>query len=96
MVLFNCRGEIDVKNNYIMKVVNAFDKVKILDLEIRQHKERNIQKEMDTIKEANDLLMDKQKQIMADRDLLTKKMSTLRDELAKQEVLSSFLPPITD
>ncbi|XP_038209625.1 DNA repair protein RAD50 [Zerene cesonia] len=80
------RNEIDIKNNYIMKVVNAFDKVKIIDLEIRQHKERNIQKEMDKIKEANEKLMEKQKQIMADRDVLTKKIDSLRDELAKQEI----------
>ncbi|XP_047503353.1 DNA repair protein RAD50 [Pieris napi] len=85
-VVKKSRGEIDVKNNYIMNVVNAFDKVKIIDLEIRQHKERNIQKEMDKIKEANDVLMEKQKQVMADRDLLTKKMSSLRDELSKQEI----------
>lgn len=41
---------------------------------------------MDKIKEANDKLMEKQKQIMADRDALTKRIDTLKDELAKQEV----------
>lgn len=41
---------------------------------------------MDKIKEANEKLMDKQKQIMVDRDALTKRIDTLKDELAKQDV----------
>ncbi|XP_050682085.1 DNA repair protein RAD50 [Leptidea sinapis] len=80
------RAAIDTKNSYILKVVNGFDKVKIIDLEIKQHKERNIQKELDKIKEANEKLMEKQKQIIADRDVLTKKIDSLKDELAKQEI----------
>lgn len=66
--------------------MNSFDKVKSIDSEIRQHKERNIQREMEKIKEANEKLMDKQKQIMVDRDALTKRIDTLKDELAKQDV----------
>lgn len=75
--------------------MNSFDKVKSIDSEIRQHKERNIQREMDKIKEANDKLMDKQKQIMVDRDALTKRIDTLKDELAKQDVsyFTFTLPP---
>lgn len=69
-----------------MKVTNFFDKVKQINQEIKQHKDKNIPLEMDKIKEANEKLMDKQKQIMVDRDALTKRIDTLKDELAKQEV----------
>lgn len=41
---------------------------------------------MDKIKEANEKLMEMQKRIMADRDTLTKKIDSLKDELAKQAV----------
>ncbi|KPJ15214.1 DNA repair protein RAD50 [Papilio machaon] len=80
------RAAIDVKNDYITKIKNAFDKVKSIEMEIKQHKERNVQAEMDKIKEANERLMDKQKQIMVDRDTLTKKIDSLKDELAKQDI----------
>ncbi|CAK1580166.1 unnamed protein product [Parnassius mnemosyne] len=80
------RSAIDVKNEYIMKIKNAFDKVKTIKMEIKQHKERNVQLEMDKIKEANEKLMEKQKQIMIDRDTLTKKIDSLKDELAKQDI----------
>ncbi|CAH2048564.1 unnamed protein product, partial [Iphiclides podalirius] len=80
------RGAIDIKNEYIMKIKNMFDKVKSIELEIKQHKERNVHLEMDKIKEANERLMDKQKQIMVDRDMLTKKIDSLKDELAKQDI----------
>lgn len=69
-----------------MKIKNAYDKVKAIELEIKQHKERNVHLEMDKIKEANERLMEKQKQIMVDRDMLTKKIDSLKDELAKQDV----------
>ncbi|XP_068633110.1 DNA repair protein RAD50-like [Battus philenor] len=80
------RAAIDVKNEYISKIKNAYDKVKSIEHEIKQHKERNIQFEMDKIKEANERLMEKQKQIMIDRDMLTKKIDSLKDELAKQDI----------
>lgn len=48
---------------------------------------------MDKIKEANEKLMEKQKQIMVDRDALTKRIDTLKDELAKQDV-SYFISTI--
>ncbi|KPI94471.1 DNA repair protein RAD50 [Papilio xuthus] len=80
------RAAIDVKNDYIVKIKNAFDKVKSIEMEIKQHKERNVQAEMDKIKEANERLMDKQKQIMVDRNTLTKKIDSLKDELAKQDI----------
>ncbi|XP_049873545.1 DNA repair protein RAD50 [Pectinophora gossypiella] len=80
------RSSIELKNLSIQNIVNSFDKVKSIDSEIRQHKERNIQREMDKIKEANEKLMEKQKQIMIDRDALTKRIDTLKDELAKQEI----------
>lgn len=83
---FFLRSVTETKNNFILKVTNAFDKVKQIILEIKQHKDKNIPLEMDKIKEANDKLMEKQKQIMADRDALTKRIDTLKDELAKQEV----------
>lgn len=76
-----------MKNSYIVKVTNAYDKLRAIDLEIRQHKERNLQREMDKITEANEKLLARQKQIMIDRDTLTKKIDSLKDELAKQEVL---------
>ncbi|XP_072949132.1 DNA repair protein RAD50-like [Epargyreus clarus] len=80
------RGEVDVKNNYIMKVVHAFDKVETVQKEIKQHLDKNIPNEIEKIKKANDKLMDKQKQIMIDRDTLTKRIDTLKDEVARQEV----------
>lgn len=76
-----------MKNSYIVKVTNAYDKLRAIDLEIRQHKERNLQREMDKITEANEKLLARQKQIMNDRDTLTKKIDSLKDELAKQAVL---------
>lgn len=57
-----------------------------MDLDIRQHKERNLPREMEKIKEANEKLLARQKQIMTDRDTLTKRIDSLKDELAKQEV----------
>ncbi|XP_026327377.1 DNA repair protein RAD50 isoform X2 [Hyposmocoma kahamanoa] len=80
------RSAIELKNSYIQNIVNSFDKVKSIVSEIRLHKERNIQREMDKIKEANEKLMEKQKQIMVDRDALTKRIDTLKDELAKQDI----------
>ncbi|CAH2096295.1 unnamed protein product [Euphydryas editha] len=80
------RSEIDMKNTFIVKVMNAYDKLRSIDLEIRQHKERNLQREMDKITEANEKLLARQKQIMIDRDTLTKKIDNLKDELAKQEI----------
>ncbi|XP_046965547.1 DNA repair protein RAD50 [Vanessa cardui] len=80
------RSEIESKNNFIVKVMNAYEKLRAIDLEIRQHKERNLQREMDKIKEANEKLLARQKQIMIDRDTLTKKIDSLKDELAKQEI----------
>lgn len=77
---------IEAKNNYIQKVTSSFDKVKAIDMEIKQHKDKNIPREMEKIKEANEKLLEKQKQIMNDRQILTKKIDTLKDELAKQEV----------
>ncbi|KAG6456966.1 hypothetical protein O3G_MSEX010045 [Manduca sexta] len=80
------KGLIEVKNTYITKVVSSFDKVKTIDTEIKQHKERNVPREMEKIKEANEKLMEKQKQIMDDRQVLTKRIDSLKDELAKQEI----------
>ncbi|KAM3965158.1 DNA repair protein rad50 [Aphomia sociella] len=80
------REIVDTKNSYIVKVVNEFDKIKAILSEIKQHKDRNIPREMEKIKEANNKLMEKQKQIMIDRDALTKKIDTLRDEITKQEI----------
>ncbi|XP_041979213.1 DNA repair protein RAD50 [Aricia agestis] len=80
------RAEIETNNSYIAKIVSSFDKVKTIEAEIKQHKERNVQKEMDKIKEANEKLLDKHKQIVTDRNSLTKRLDTLKDELAKQEI----------
>ncbi|KAI5644327.1 rad50 zinc hook motif domain-containing protein [Phthorimaea operculella] len=80
------RSAIELKNSYIQNIVNSFDKVKSIDNEIKQHKERNIQKEMDKINEANEKLKEKHKKLMDDRDTLTKRIDTLKDELAKQEI----------
>ncbi|XP_053609977.1 DNA repair protein RAD50 [Plodia interpunctella] len=85
------RAALEVKNSFITKVVSAFDKVKTIEAEIKQHIERNIEKEMDKIKEANDKLMEKQKQIMIDRDALTKRIDSLKDELAKQDIYKNDL-----
>lgn len=41
---------------------------------------------MEKIKEANEKLLEKQKQIMDDRQVLTKRIDTLKDEIAKQAV----------
>ncbi|XP_045773017.1 DNA repair protein RAD50 [Maniola jurtina] len=80
------RSDIEVRNTYISKIANAFEKVKSVDLDIRMHKERNIQREMEKIKEANEKLLTRQKQIMVDRDTLTKRIDSLKDELSKQEI----------
>ncbi|XP_059049684.1 DNA repair protein RAD50 [Achroia grisella] len=80
------RDIVDTKNTYIVKVNNEFDKVKTILSEIKQHKDRNIPREMEKIKEANNKLMEKQKQIMIDRDVLTKRIDSLKDEIAKQEI----------
>lgn len=80
------RDLIEAGSAYIAKVEVAFNKVKSLDAEIQQHKKKNVPREMEKIQEANDKLMEKQKQIMTDRQVLTKKIDTLKDEIAKQEV----------
>ncbi|KAJ0176692.1 hypothetical protein K1T71_007871 [Dendrolimus kikuchii] len=80
------REIIDTKNNYITSVVSSYDKVKAIDTEIKQHFEKNIPREMEKIKEANEKLMEKQKQIMDDRQVLTKRIDTLKDEIAKQAI----------
>ncbi|XP_063536306.1 DNA repair protein RAD50-like isoform X2 [Cydia strobilella] len=80
------RTAIDTKRSFITKILNSFDKVKTIIIEIKQHEEKNVQREMDKIKEANERLMERQKQIMTDRNTLTKRIDSLRDELAKQEI----------
>lgn len=45
---------------------------------------------MEKIKLANDRLMEQQKQIMIDRNALTKRIDCLKDEIAKQEVRIVF------
>ncbi|XP_061383704.1 DNA repair protein RAD50 [Danaus plexippus] len=85
------RHEIQEASTYLTRVSNAFDKIKAIDSEIKQHKDRNIQKEMDQIKEANDRLNCRHKQIINDRDTLTKKIDSLKDEIAKQEIYKRTL-----
>ena len=80
------RSTIELKNSYIQNIVNSFDKVKSIDSEIRQHKDRNIPREMDKIKEANEKLTEKVKQIVEDRETLVKRIDTIKDEIAKHEV----------
>lgn len=68
---------------------SSFDKIKTLNKEIKQHQDKNIPAEMEKIKQDNNRLMEKKMLIMKERDELTKKIETLKDELAKQEVISN-------
>ncbi|GBP22396.1 DNA repair protein RAD50 [Eumeta japonica] len=80
------RNAIDEKRNYINKIENTFDKVKSMDKEIKQHEDKNVPREMERVKAVTDELMEKKMKIMKDRDELTKKIDTLKDEIAKQDV----------
>lgn len=87
---FFFRDAIDAKRSFITKITNAFDKVKAIIVEIKNHDDRNVPGEMEKIKLANDRLMEQQKQIMIDRNALTKRIDCLKDEIAKQEVRIVF------
>ncbi|CAG9786668.1 unnamed protein product [Diatraea saccharalis] len=80
------RGITDTKNSHIAKVVNSFDKVKSISAEIKQHKEKNLPLKMAKIKENNEIRMEQLKTIMADRAALTKRIDTIKDEIAKQQI----------
>ncbi|XP_073943978.1 LOW QUALITY PROTEIN: DNA repair protein RAD50-like [Choristoneura fumiferana] len=80
------RDAIDAKRSFITKIINAFDKVKAILVEIKNHENKNVPGEMEKIKLANDRLMEQQKQIMIDRNALTKRIDSLKDEIAKQEI----------
>lgn len=67
-------------------MASSFDKVKAIILEINQHKDKNIPGEMEKLKEANEKVAEKQKQIAEDKEVLSKKIDELKDELSKQEV----------
>ncbi|CAH0398401.1 unnamed protein product [Chilo suppressalis] len=78
------RGITDTKNSHISKVASSFDKVKAISTEIKQHKEKNIPAKMAKIKEDNEKRMEQLKKIMTDRAALTKRIDTIKDEIAKQ------------
>lgn len=77
---------VDAKNTFNAKVVNAYDKVKAIEQEIKQHKDKNIPGEMEKLKQANEKLTERQKQIKAEKEQLAIKVDALKDEIAKQEV----------
>lgn len=64
----------------------AFDKVKSIDNEIKQHKEKNIPLEKAKKEEVIKKLEDKLKQIQSDRQATTKRIECLKDEITKEEV----------
>ncbi|KAJ8731456.1 hypothetical protein PYW07_004620 [Mythimna separata] len=80
------RAKIETKNGEIMKVTLAFDKVKSIDIDIRQHLERNIPLEKQKKEEAIKKLEDKLKQIQTDRQTTTKRIETLKDSIAKEQI----------
>ncbi|PZC79526.1 hypothetical protein B5X24_HaOG216191 [Helicoverpa armigera] len=80
------RAKIEAKNSEIMKVSIAFDKVKSIDLDIRQHIERNIPHEKAKKEEAIKKLEDKLKKIQSDRQATTKRIETLKDDIAKEKI----------
>ncbi|KAF9823097.1 hypothetical protein SFRURICE_018250 [Spodoptera frugiperda] len=80
------REKIENKNNEIMKITIAFDKVKSIDIDIRQHLERNIPHEKAKKEEAIKKLEDKLKQIQCDRQATTKRIETLKDEISKEKI----------
>ena len=86
MIYLFYRANIESKNNEIMKIAMAFDKVKSIDIDIRQHIERNIPLEKQKKEEAIKKLDDKLKQIQSDRQTTTKRIECLKDEIAKEEV----------
>lgn len=77
-----------MKRTFITKVEASFEKVKSIIKEIRQHEEKNVPREMERTKEANEKIMERKIQAMKDRDEVTKRIEVLKDELAKQEVRS--------
>lgn len=64
----------------------AFEKVKSIDTEIRQHLERNIPLEKSKKEEAIKKLEEKLKQIQSDRQAITKRIECLNDEITKETV----------
>lgn len=69
-----------------MKVTLAFSKVKSIDIDIRQHIERNIPLEKQKKEESIKKLEDKLKQVQSDRQTTTKRIECLKDSIAKEEV----------
>ncbi|CAH0691791.1 unnamed protein product [Spodoptera exigua] len=80
------REKIETKNNEIMKITIAFDKVKSIDIDIRQHLERNIPHEKAKKEEVIKKLEEKLKQIQCDRQATTKRIETLKDEISKEKI----------
>ncbi|KOB65036.1 DNA repair protein RAD50, partial [Operophtera brumata] len=79
------KGKQEAKNETVKKY-SSFDKVKAIMQEINQHKDKNIPGEMQKLKEANEKVAEKQKQIAEDKEVLLKKIDELKDELSKQEI----------
>lgn len=69
----------------------SYEKVKTVVKEIKKHIEQNVPQEMEKVKEANEAIKEKMKELAATRTEVTKKIDMLKDELAKQEVSISIL-----
>lgn len=80
------KAGIEDKRSFLRKIESAFDKIKTITKEIKQHLDKNIPNKMEVIKQDNIRLKDKKMQIMKDRDELTKRIEILKDELTKQDI----------
>ncbi|XP_048478309.1 DNA repair protein RAD50 isoform X2 [Plutella xylostella] len=80
------RSQLDIKRSYINLVEASYEKVKTVVKEIKKHIEQNVPQEMEKVKEANEAIKEKMKELAATRTEVTKKIDMLKDELAKQEI----------
>ncbi|XP_026734209.1 DNA repair protein RAD50 [Trichoplusia ni] len=85
-VVKNNRASIEIKNNEIMKVSIAFDKVKSINHEIKQHIDKNIPLEKTKKEEAIKECEEKLKQIQSDRQATSKRIECLKDEISKEKI----------
>lgn len=69
-----------------MKVSIAFDKVKSINHEIKQHIDKNIPLEKTKKEEAIKECEEKLKQIQSDRQATSKRIECLKDEISKEKV----------
>lgn len=71
-------------------MVKSVDKIKTVLSELKQHEEKKIPLQMKMFSELNDKLSDKRKQILIDESVLGKRRHILRDEISKQEVMTTI------